>query len=190
MENTELPLSAKIESILFYKAEPVSVRKLCEFLSVGEEEVRTALIELEAALRGRGIQLVFAGDDVVLGTSAAVSPLIEAMQRDEISRDLGKAGLETLAIVLYKGPLSRREIDYIRGVNSTFILRNLLIRGLIERTEGEGKERGYIYRPTPELLSFMGISRIEDLPEYEIVRGEMENISDSEDKESEGEVEK
>lgn len=175
-----LSLSAKIEAVLFHKAEPVSRKRLSEIAGASAEEVDAALRDLEAALSGRGVQLVFANDSVSLGTSAAASGLIEALQREEISRDLGKAGLETLAIVLYKGPISRREIDYIRGVNSAFILRNLLVRGLVERTESE-KERGYLYRPTTELLSFMGIGKAEDLPEYESVRREMDIVAEASD---------
>ena len=180
--NNNLSLSSKIEAVLFYKNEPVAVKKLAELVGEKPEAVETALRELQGSLAGRGLQLVFGADDVRLGTSAAASPLIEAMEREEISRDLGKAGLETLAIVLYRGPVSRREIDYIRGVNSSFILRNLLVRGLIERMEGKAKlsganERGFSYRASSELISFMGLSRIEDLPEFAAVRSEMEKFA-------------
>jgi segregation and condensation protein B len=93
-------------------------------------------------------------------------------------RDLGKAGLETLTIILYKHPIKRSEIDYIRGVNSSFILRNLLIRGLIERlTEKEGLGRGYLYKPTLELLSHLGVSKIENLPESASITSELENFA-------------
>lgn len=179
-EPMNLNLSAKIEAILFYKGEPVAVSKLANLLGAAEAEIETGLAELAGILSGRGLQIVRANDEVSLGTSAAASGLIESIHRDEITRDLGKAGLETLAIVLYKGPVSRREIDYIRGVNSTFILRNLLIRGLVERTEGKGTERGYAYRPTTELVSHLGISKVEDLPEYGSVAKEMEGIAETE----------
>jgi segregation and condensation protein B len=75
-------------------------------------------------------------------------------------KDLGKAGLETLSIILYQGPISRAEIDYIRGVNSNFILRNLLIRGLIERVENPHDQRSFLYKPTLELISYLGLSKI------------------------------
>src|SRR5690606_13566672 len=97
------------------------------------------------------------------------------------TRDLGKAGLETLAIIMYKGKASKKEIDYIRGVNSGFIIRNLLIRGLIRREE-ESDDRSFSYSPTAELLAFMGISKVEDIPEYEAMREEMDRfISKSEE---------
>ena len=96
---------------------------------------------------------------------------------------MGRAGLETLSIILYKGPINRREIDYIRGVNSNFILRNLLIRGLVERVQNTDDARSFLYKPTFEVLSFMGISKIEDLPEYVEVRREVEEIIEQEKKE-------
>jgi segregation and condensation protein B len=103
--------------------------------------------------------------------------MIEELQKEELSRDLGRAGLETLTIILYKGPISRREIDYIRGVNSGFILRNLLIRGLIERAESQTGERSFSYKPTLALLEYLGISKRDDLPEYEVAFKKLEEFS-------------
>lgn len=113
------------------------------------------------------------GEEASFGTHPELSSLIEEMQKEEVSRDLGKAGLETLSIILYKHPVSRREIDYIRGVNSSYILRNLLMRGLIEKTEGGAGERSYSYKPTLELMRHLGLTRTEDLPNYEIAMAKM-----------------
>ena len=108
--------------------------------------------------------------------------MIEAMIKEEISKDLGKAGLETLATILYRGPISRAEINYIRGVNSNYILRSLQVRGLIEKVENS-PARSTIYQPTFELLSYMGISKVEDLPEYEGVNRAVEEFKTSQDEE-------
>jgi segregation and condensation protein B len=89
---------------------------------------------------------------------------------------LGKAGLETLAIILYQGPISRADIDYIRGVNSQFIVRNLLIRGLIERVDNPTDARSFLYKTTLDLLSHLGISKIQDLPEYDQVRRDIDGF--------------
>ena len=70
----------------------------------------------------------------MLGTAPQMSATVETLTKEELMKDLGKAGLETISIILYKGPISRAEIDYIRGVQSNFILRNLLVRGLIEKS--------------------------------------------------------
>ena len=89
---------------------------------------------------------------------------------------MGKAGLETLSIILYQGPITRSEIDYIRGVNSNFILRNLLVRGLIEKIVSPKDTRSFMYRPTFELLQHIGVSKIENVPDYQKIRTEIENF--------------
>ncbi len=90
-----------------------------------------------------------------------------------MKRDIGKAGAETLSIVLYKGPISRSEIDRIRGVNSSFILRNLLIRGLVER---EVVKNNALFSITPSLLAHLGISNKTELPNYAQVLDELEKF--------------
>jgi segregation and condensation protein B len=115
----------------------------------------------------------------MLGTAQELSPLIEQLTKEELSRDLGKAGLETLSIILYQGPISRADIDYIRGVNSQFIVRNLLIRGLIERVDNPKDARSFLYKTTLQLLSHLGVSKIEDLPEYQQVRKDIEGFKQS-----------
>ena len=171
-----MELPQKIEAVLFWKAEPVSIKKLASLLDTDAKSIKAGLIELEQALKGRGITLVQTEDDVMLGTSKELSPLIEKIQKDELTRDLGKAGLETISIVLYQGPISRSDLDYIRGVNSQFILRSLLIRGLVERVDNPKDARSFLYKPTLQLLSHMGISKVQDLPEYEEVRKEIEGF--------------
>ena len=158
-------LETKIESILLFKNEPVTLAELSKLLNVPRENLQLSISNLQKEYQDRGIVIVTDGESVSLGTHPANSALIEALQKDELSRDIGRAGLETLSIILYRGPVSRREIDHIRGVNSSFILRALLIRGLIERTDVPG-ERSYSYKPTLKLLEHLGVSRREDLPEY------------------------
>ena len=174
-------LSAKIEAILFWKAEPVSIKKLASLLSsdqakISEDDIKAGLVELEKTLAGRGVTLVQTDEDVMLGTAKELSPLIEQLTKDELTRDLGKAGLETLSIVLYQGPISRADIDYIRGVNSQFILRALLIRGLVERVDNPADARSYLYKTTLDLLSHLGVGKASELPEYEQVRKDIESF--------------
>lgn len=169
-----MDLTSTLEAILFWKAEPVSIRALAELSGSDVDAVRTALDKLSVSLEGRGLALVRTADEATLGTSPAAAPIIEKLAKDEVSRDLGKAGLETLAIILYQGPISRADIDYIRGVNSQFIVRNLLVRGLIERVDNPADTRSFLYRTTTDLLSHLGLSSIENLPEYEQVRKDIE----------------
>lgn len=178
-----LDISAQIEALLFFKGEPVTVRFLAETLKISEGEVNSALGMLDRSLLGRGVVLMRNDNEVMLGTAPGMGQTIEELVKEELSKDLGRAGLETLAIVLYRGPIARSEINYIRGVNSNHILRALLVRGLIEKIEeaSPGTERGTrstIYRPTFELLSYMGVSKVEDLPEYERVRGAVETFKE------------
>jgi segregation and condensation protein B len=172
-------LSTQLEAVLFWKAEPISIKKLAALLHVGPESVKEGLKELEEKLKGRGLTLVQTDEEVMLGTAKELSPLIEQLTKDELNRDLGKAGLETLSIVLYQGPISRADIDYIRGVNSQFILRNLLIRGLVERVDNPADARSFLYQTTLSLLAHLGISKREDLPEYSKVREDMETFKQS-----------
>ena len=166
-------LEAKIEALLFFKAESVELKKLAEILGASKEDVSEALLRLEESLKGRGVALMRNGGEVMLGTSPDMSGLIESVLKEELHRDIGRAGVETLSIIAYMGPVSRAEIDYIRGVSSTFIIRNLLIRGLIERTDNPADRRSFLYQPTFELLSYLGARNLTELPEYETLRGEM-----------------
>ena len=167
-------LSAQLEALLFWKAEPILLKKLAALLNTDIEAIKDGLQELENILKGRGLTLVRTDDEVMLGTAKELSPLIEQLTKEELTRDLGKAGLETLSIILYQGPIARTDIDYIRGVNSQFILRNLLIRGLVEREENPKDARSFLYKTTLDLLAHIGISKIEELPEYEQVRKDIE----------------
>ena len=90
-------LSAQTEAVLFFKAEPVSVKRLATILKVGETEIQTALAELEKTLENMGISLIRNADEVELRTAPGVSSLIETLTKEELARDLGKAGLETIA---------------------------------------------------------------------------------------------
>ena len=160
-------LSNTIEAILFWKGEPVEIKELSKLCSVSDEEIKLGISALDLNLKNRGVTLIKTDDSIMLATATEASLIIENLHRDEINKDLGKAGLETLAIVLYKHPISRREIDYIRGVNSAFIVRNLLIRGLIEKIEDTENKRNFLYKPTINTISFLGLSSIADLPDYE-----------------------
>lgn len=167
-------LEQKIEAILFFKNEPVSQKRLAEMLKVSSEELATAVANLKNSLKGRGIVLVENNDEVMLGTSPEFSTLIEDLQKEELNKDLSKAALETLSIILYKNGANRAEIDYIRGVNSSFTLRALSIRGLVEKVIDPKDSRRFIYKPSFDLLNFMGVTSVAELPDYEEVNKTIE----------------
>lgn len=174
MENKKNSLSKNIEAILFYKAEPLSLKKLCNILELKEQEVKQGIRDLSDSLKDRGLSIVEHDNEYTLTTSSETSEIIEKVRKDELNRDLGKAGIETLSIIIYQGPVSRAEIDYIRGVNSQFIVRNLLMRGLIEKVENTRDARSYLYKPSLQLISYLGLSKLSDMPEYEDIRNKID----------------
>lgn len=164
-------MEQQLESILFYKNEPVSVKDLSAWLGVSEEEVCVGLNSLKQSLYSRGITLLENRGEYSLVTNPDASVLIEKIVKEELSKDLSQASLETLAVILYKTPVTRKEIEYIRGVNVSFSLRNLLLRGLIEKIPSKLDERIFLYTPTIDALKYLGITSVKDLPGYtEIVR--------------------
>lgn len=173
--NPTINLSQKIEAVLFMKGESMTYKKLAELCDATKDEVVEATSELEAKLADRGIVLVRKEDAVMLGTNPELSSMLENMRKEELSKELSKASLETLAVILYKEGATRADIDYIRGVNSSFILRNLLIRGLVEKIIHPTDSRKYLYKPTFDLLGFLGVAQMSDLPEYT----EMKKILDN-----------
>jgi len=171
-----MELESKIEGLLFYKNEELKIDKLASLLDVSVEQINEALAKLENSLSSRGIVLMRKNDSVILGVNSELSPIIETIRKDEISKELTKASLETLSIILYKNNVSRSEIDYIRGVNSSFILRNLLVRGLIEKIVDPKDTRRMLYRPSLDALSFMGITSINKLPNYEEIQKQLQDV--------------
>lgn len=181
--SAELSTRSKIEAILFYKAESVSVVSLSETLEISQDKVKAGLDDLRRHYEGSGLSVIFENDQATLTTAPKASTLIEKIRKKETSGNLGKAALECLTIILYRGPIARVDIDYIRGVNSQSILRRLSVRGLIEKQEGgEGTRRKY-YQATHKLLEHLGISQLKDLPEYEKVEDEFNQIITGDDTE-------
>ena len=168
-----MDLESKIEALLFFRGEPTSFERLAEIVDETVEAITEAVDSLQEKMGERGLTVIVKDGEAMLGTAPELGPLIESVVKQELHKDLGRAGLETLSIILYLGPLPKSEVDYIRGVSSTFIVRNLLIRGLVERIDNPKDKRSYLYRPTFELLSYLGVDRIEDLPEYERTREEL-----------------
>jgi segregation and condensation protein B len=171
----------KIEAILFYLAEPVSFNFLAKTLDTSKDEIIVSVKELEDSLKSRGIRILSHNDEVSLVTAAEYSDIIEKMIKEERERDLGRSGVETLSIIAYKGPVTKKEIEYIRGVNSQYTLRNLLIRGLIERKNSETDMRVVGYNVTVDALRFLGLSHISDLPEYEEIKKQLQVVEEKEE---------
>ncbi len=158
--------ASSLEALLFAEGGALSYKDIVKLLECSESEVQGLVAELESSLAGRGLALVHTNTEVELRTSPEAAELIKKLRESELSRDLGKASLETLAIILYRGSALRAEIDWVRGVNSGAALRVLLLRGLIERKEDATDKRRARFTATVDALAHLGVSKIEDLPRY------------------------
>lgn len=175
MNNTQL--KEHIEALLFVEGS-MPIKTLAKLLESTEEEVAAAAQAL-GPQEGRGVVVVSDGKSLELRTAPSVAEKIEAMRKDELSKDIGRAGLEVLSAVLYRGPLTRSEIDFIRGVNSSQTLRGLLMRGLVRKVPNPKDERSFLYEPTTELLGHLGLTTTQELPEFEEVRAKLATLEDA-----------
>ncbi len=165
--NTE-ELASIIESLLFVSGDPLSVARLARIAEVSEEETEQALNALEESMfkERRGLFLIRKDGGVLLASHPNYAAFVERLVRSERESVLSRAALETLSIVAYRGPIGRADIDSIRGVNSTMTLRNLLLRGLIERQDNPNDTRSSLYSPSFAFLEMLGLSSRSDLPDF------------------------
>lgn len=169
---SETNLLAKCEALLFLHGEPITIKKMASVLEISSEEVESLLdlfaTELERS--ERGLRLIRHEGKVQLVTKPDFHQLLEVFMKKELSEDLTPASLETLSLVLYLGPISRARIEYLRGVNSLFTLRSLLIRGLVERSPDPQKSSSFVYQASFETLKHLGLEEQAQLPDFEKFR--------------------
>jgi segregation and condensation protein B len=161
----DIGLLALIESMLFVASGPVSISRLAKAMEVTDGVAKKLLQELEQTYATRGLRLQWTGNDVQITTAPEAASVIERFLGLELTSRLSPAALEVLAIIAYMQPITRPQIDQIRGVNSDGALRSLLSKGLIEevgRMETPG--RPILYGSTPDFLQHFGLSIIEELP--------------------------
>src|SRR5690349_11228265 len=161
----ELPLSMKLEAMLFVAPEPVTTAQLAAALDISPSVVERGLNELDAALATRGLRLQRHGGRFQLTTAPKLAELIERFLGMEATTHLSRAALETLAIIAYQQPVTRPQIDAIRGVNSDSMMKSLLNKGLIlESGRADGPGRPILYSTTPEFLQHFGLNSILEMP--------------------------
>jgi segregation and condensation protein B len=168
MDNLNKKLG-ELEALLFIHGEPLSFEKIQSALGLVREETELLISELKKRLGAdaRGLALVSDRGRVQLVTRPEFAKVLEGFIKEELSEDLTQASLEALAVVVYFGPISRSRIEYLRGVNSSFILRSLLLRGLVERFPDPDRPNSFLYQPTFELLKHLGLTDKKNLPDYE-----------------------
>jgi len=162
-------LTAALESLLFIYGEPMDLERAAGLLEVKKEELEETTNSLENQLKadtGRGLMLNKIGGQIQLATKPDFQKLGEKIIKEEIKENLTPAALETLSLVAYNGPVARSMIDYLRGVNSGYILRNLLVRGLVERHPDPERSYVFLYNVSFDFLKHLGLSKQEELPEY------------------------
>ncbi len=166
-------LADRAEALLFAEGGPLAKKKLASQLGCTPEDLAGALVELSQRYARGGLALVVSDTEAALAVSSAALETVRTAQEAELGSTIGDAGLEVIAILLYRGPSTRAHIDYIRGVNTSSTIRNLLARGLVERAGNPADGREYLYRPTAELLAHLGVQAAQDLPDYAKIASEL-----------------
>ncbi len=159
---------ARLEALLFVSGDPLSTAKCARVCGFSREHLAqvVAAHTQRAQRTGSGLRISVCNDTVQMVTAPHTQQVVEKLVTDARNEDLSKAALEVLAIVAYRSPVSRAEVDAIRGVNCAFSLRNLLMRGLIERVPDPNRPRAYLYRVTHDFLSHLGLQSVEELPDF------------------------
>ncbi len=161
-------LVAALESVLFVAAEPVPIDRLCSALGCSADECEEALSALAETLQGRGIRLQRGSEGAQLVSAPEYAPQVEKLLGIQSTSKLSAAALETLAIIAYRQPIHRLQIEEIRGVSCERVLRSLIAQGLIQEIgRASGVGRPVLYGTTDELLQRFGLGSLADLPPLE-----------------------
>ena len=156
-----------LESILFVSSKPLSLKTLAKVTEKETAEIQNALAELIEEKKSTGIILTEANGEYQLATNPENVTEVKNFLNSDLREKLTDATIEVLAIIAYRQPISKAEIEAIRGVNSQYSIRHLLMRGLIEKVPNPNDARGSLYQVTNEFLQQLGISSIKDLPDFD-----------------------
>lgn len=161
-------LSRLLEALLFVSSKPLPVRTLVRLTEAKPEQVKSALSEIRDRFQSEdhGLRLQETGDTVQLVTHPDAGKLLTRYLQEEEFGELTRPALETLTIIAYRGPITKSDLDTLRGVNCALILRNLLIRGLVT-AHGEPRTVTTTYTVSHEFLRHLGAARPEDLPQFD-----------------------
>ncbi len=160
-------IKSQIESILFVSSKPLPAKTLAKILNTSVESIHNAAAELMAERADKGVVVLQAGESYQMATNGANALVVKTFLNSDLREKLTDATVEVLAIIVYRQPISKAEIEAIRGVNSQYSLRQLLMRGLIEKNPNPGDARGNLYQITTEFLQHMGMRSARELPDFE-----------------------
>lgn len=165
-------ITTTLEALLFASAKPMAVSTLKKALGVSDEVLREALDDVKKRFNtdASGVHLVEADGDVQFVTNPACAEALSAFLKVEASGELTRPSLETLTIIAYRGPITKPEIEQVRGINCSLILRNLLMRGLIEERDDASRLQA-VYTVSVKFLRHLGVHGADELPQYEDLHG-------------------
>ncbi|MFN8498007.1 MAG: SMC-Scp complex subunit ScpB [Anaerolineae bacterium] len=164
----DIALPVLLEGLLFVAPGPVSVDELAKAIEVTPAEAQAGLTALADSLAARGVRLQHIGARVRLVTAPEMGPVVQRFLGLALEPPLSPAVLETLAIIAYRQPVTRPQIEMVRGVSADHAVRTLLARGLIEEVgRAEGVGRPILYAPTARFLEHFGLTDLEGLPPLE-----------------------
>lgn len=164
-----------IENLLFISGEPMSFKKIAQILELEEDKIIVAVKELKEDFQSRGLRLIEKDNRLQIITAPEAGKYVEKLVAGHLKEELSDAALETLSAISYLGPISKAETEELRGVNCAFSLRNLLIRGLIEKVENHSGKAS-LYKTSFDFMKKLGIQEEKDLPEYEKYREEIKAL--------------
>lgn len=162
-----MDLNKILESILFTASRPIKAKELAKILEMEEAQVKQILEDLVEAKKDAAIVLLGSQEGYQLATNSKYSTQVKNFLNAELREKLTDATVEVLAIIAYRQPISKAEIEAIRGVNSQYSIRHLLMRGMIEKVVNPQDARSVMYQTTTEFLMHMGLSSSKELPEFE-----------------------
>jgi len=161
-------IKKQIESLLFISNKPLTIKKLADLVGRSKAEIETVVEVLKQEYNDseRGIKVAVNGNEVQMVTAPESSEVVEKFLKEELTGEMTKPQLETLTIIAYRGPITKADLEQIRGVNCSLILRNLMIRGLV-KAHLDKKLMTTVYQVTMDFVRFLGLTSVKELPDYE-----------------------
>lgn len=169
-------LSAQIEAVLSTKSEATKITDLAELTDSDAANIQQAIAHLKDDLEKRGLKLIQHEGKVQLVSDPKHSDLIEQQRQQEVDTNLTKAQSEALAVIAYMSPVTKSVIDFVRGVNSRAVLRNLSTRGLINK---QHKQDTTQFSLSSQALQHLGITNVQDLPKYKKTKKRLSEFVDT-----------
>ncbi len=164
-------LKVQIESLLFVTTKPLKITKIKDLIENSKlPDVKKAIEELKEKFNTEesGIRIIDNSGVIQFTTAPEQAELVKTFIKDETTGELSRPSLETLTIIAYRQPITKAELEQIRGVNCSMILRNLMIRGLVMKKDDKKMLTSY-YFVTVDFLKFLGINDVNELPDYEVL---------------------